>query len=99
MSKEYRKEVERILIKFRTEIVDKLDKDVWVDGDKYIDQICKLRPKNQKVIAEGKLLQETDLTAQNRIWGYSLYKDGKITDLFDFFKKHKGKKIIISEEE
>jgi len=48
-----------------------------------------------EVIGEGTVMQETDLTVQNRVWGYSLYKDETMIDLFDLFKKYRSEEIII----
>ena len=37
-----RDEVMKVLIEFRTEVVDQLDKGIWVDGGKYADKILSL---------------------------------------------------------
>ena len=65
--------------------------------------ICKFLESKKpiKIIAEGKVLKERDLTIQDRLWDYGLYKDKKVISVFDLFKilENKNIKIINDFEE
>ena len=62
------------------------------------DAIDKLS-NDGEVIVSGKVLEERDMSMQNRIMGYSLYlKDGQIININDLCAENRGQNIKIAIE-